>query len=397
MLKKVSIAHYKSLAEVNLILEKANVIVGANGSGKSNLIDCLNFVRDCCNEDLDSATTKRHGAESVRQWSKFKPYDVNIEMGFESSRGQGGYKVALASAGGSFKVKEESGYWVDPKPEDQSEERRSARFARSASGRVELRADMLPDRIGRLPTVPPFDLFATQLSGGVRSIYSVAFRNLISELSELSTYSIYPNTIRLPQVVSRESLLADDGSNLASVLKKLNSGQKRSKDRMIEALQTVLPIVNDIIIRSAGGYYVPVMRVKEPNGDLHDFNMSQISDGTLRMLGLLAAFYQVGAPSKIALEEPEQMIHPGLLPVLKDAADDYLQSKRDSQYFMTTHSPNFLNLFDPRQIIWLSYDAGVSRASRLGHRKLELIKSQLFSPGEILLREGVGLLSVWRW
>ena len=317
MLKKLSVAHYKSLADVTLVFDNANVIVGPNGSGKSNLIDCLNFVRDCCTEDLDSATTKRHGAESVRQWSKFKPYDVNIEMEFESSRGRGGYKLVLASAGGSFKVKEENGFWFDPPTEEDGEpiEGRKSQFFRTSGGKIEIYADLISERINRTPTISPFDLFATQISGGLRSIFASAFRNLSNELTSLSTYSIYPNTIRQPQVVSREGLLSDDGSNLAAVLKKLNSGQKRSKDRMIEALQTVLPIVNDIIVRSAGGYYVPVMRVKEPSGDLHDFNMSQISDGTLRMLGLLAAFYQVGAPSKIALEEPEQMIHPGLLTV----------------------------------------------------------------------------------
>lgn len=393
MLKKLGVSHYKSLADVHLVFEGANVIVGPNGSGKSNLIDCLNFVRDACLDDLDSATTKRHGAESVRQWSKFKPYDVNIEMAFENTRGRGSYKMSLASASGSFRVKEEVGQWIENPSENDNRtlDQRTAQFVRTSTGRVEVKSEYTKDGPRRLTPISPFELFSTQFSGNIRTIYTAPFRNLANEITNLSTYAIYPNTIRQPQVVSRESLLANDGSNLASVLKKLNSGQKRSKDRMLEALQTVLPIVSDIIVRSAGGFYVPVMRVKEPSSDLHDFNMSQISDGTLRMLGLLAAFYQVGAPAKIALEEPEQMIHPGLLSVLKDAADDYLHSRRDSQYFMTTHSPNFLNLFDPRQIVWLSYENGVSTAGRLGQKKLDLIKNQLFSPGEILLREGVGL------
>jgi predicted ATPase len=109
------------------------------------------------------------------------------------------------------------------------------------------------------------------------------------------------------------------------------------------------------------------------------------------MLGMLAAFYQVNAPRRIAMEEPEQMIHPGLLPVLKDAADDYASTAIDRQYFMTTHSPNLLDRFDAADIIWMTFEKGVSNASRIDQEKLQLIRDDLFSAGELLVSEGLGL------
>ena len=76
MLERLSVSHFKSLADIDLAFGRSNVLVGPNGSGKSNLIDCINFVRECAAEDLDSATTRRHGADSVRQWSRSRPFDV---------------------------------------------------------------------------------------------------------------------------------------------------------------------------------------------------------------------------------------------------------------------------------------------------------------------------------
>lgn len=391
MLKKFSVSHFKSLADVQLIFDKSNVIVGPNGSGKSNLIDCFNFVRDAALEDLDSATTKRHGADSVRQWSRSRPYDLTMHFEFETSRGRGGYKLTLASASGQFRVKEEHGHWTGERIRTPSGEQiRTSSFYRQVNGRVNVTSNINPERL-RPVMIPNYELFISQLSSSAITFITVAFQSLIRELTNLSTYAIYPNIMRVPQVVSREETLLNDGSNLASVLKKLNTGQRRLKGRLIDALRVVMPTVNDIQIKSAGGYYVPILRVSESSGDVHDFNMSQLSDGTLRMIGLLAAFYQVSSPRRIALEEPEQMIHPGLLQVLKDAADDYLSMGPDNQYFITTHSPNFLNLFNADDVTWMSINQGVSTAKKMSGRRLALVHDQLMSPGEMLVKEGLGV------
>lgn len=234
------------------------------------------------------------------------------------------------------------------------------------------------------------ELFVSQISNKSASIASLFFSDLAEEITSFAAYAIYPNTIRTPQSVSNEDMLADSGSNLASIIKRMTSHSRRkNRESLVESLRAVLPIIDNIEIRSAGGFYVPVFRVKEPNGDLHDLNMSQISDGTLRMLGLLSAFYQPNAPLKIALEEPEQMIHPGLLPVLVDAARDYsLSSDRDNQLFLTTHSPNLLDLFDADDIIRAQFKDGVTVCGPILHRQKDLISRSLFSAGEIMIAEG---------
>jgi predicted ATPase len=133
------------------------------------------------------------------------------------------------------------------------------------------------------------------------------------------------------------------------------------------------------------------VRVEEPGGELHDFNLSQISDGTLRTLGLLTAFYQPTAPSKIGIEEPELMIHPGALQVIKDAMETYvaLGSSRRTRVFLTTHSPALIDLFAPEDIIWTRFKNGITTSGNIGRRQMDIVKQHLFSVGELVIAEGL--------
>jgi predicted ATPase len=391
------ISHYKSISDATIYFNKVNVIVGANGVGKSNVIDALYFIRDCISEDLDTAITKRHGIESIRQWSKTRPYNVTIELHARLAGGFGRYRVVLSSGRGDYKIAEESGDWSDSHPfgrRDEAEKlvRGTTSFKRDATGIVEISSTFEDIKAGTTPArASSSDLFLTSLLGSsFITMATYALQPLARALSDFVSYSIYPNTLRDPQVVSKEDQLLSDGSNLGTILKRLNSGQRRNKEALMESMRLIMPYITDISVRSTGGYYVPAIRVKETESDPHDFNMSQISDGTLRVLGLLTAFYQPNAPSIIALEEPEQMVHPGVLPLIADAVHEFVGKKdtTKNQVFITTHSPTLLDLFEPESLIWTTFSEGVTRCGRIGARQRDLIKTQLFSAGEILLSEG---------
>lgn len=392
MLTHVDISNYKSVAHSPLALGSENVIVGPNGVGKSNLLDAIHFVRDATRDGLDHALTKRHGINSVRRWSKTRPYNVSLRLDFLTSDASGFYKFSLASAAGEYNVLEEEAHWRGPnffRRADEPEEI-SYGFKRTSKNLVELNVPEFPFRPSKELNVSEYELFVSQLQANVG--IGILFENLLNEITLSGAYSIYPNKIREPQPISTSDTLADDGSNLASIIRQMRSTTHRSKrEALTNAIKQVLPIVTEIRIESAGGFYVPVFRVKEFDGSpTHDLNMSQISDGTLRMLGMLTAFYQPTAPMRITLEEPEQMIHPGILPVLVDASRDYLDVNNDSrQTIFTTHSPSLLDLFPPENIIASSYEDGISKFSRISKRQLNIIKDELFSAGELLVAEGI--------
>ena len=386
------ISRFKSVADEHIDFGRINILVGQNANGKSNIVDALYFLHDAVSEDLDTAVIKRHGIESIRQWSKTRPYHITIEVHFENSGGNGKYKFVLSSARGAYKIVEETGEWVG---EDnyfgpaKGPVIRTTSFRRSENGDVEIRSSPAVPIDTPSVSLRSGELFATTLGGPFFSIHSILLKPLFDELNSFVSYSIYPNTLREPRVVSRQDVLLADGSNLPSILRLINSGYKESKESIIDSLKLIMPQVTDILVRSAGGYYVPVLQVKELNGDMHQFNMSQLSDGTLRILGLLAAFYQPNAPNIIALEEPEQMIHPGILPILSEAAKEFALSDTDMrQVFITTHSPAFLDLFEPDSIIWTRQIDGITTCGPISARQLGIIKRNLFSSGEIFLSEG---------
>lgn len=398
MITHADIYHYKSVAEAHIDFSDVNVIVGMNGVGKSNVVDAISFVADCLSEDVDTAITRRHGIESVRQWSRTRPYHVTIELHVRNRAGSGRYRITIESGkGGVFSIGEEDAHWRGIHPfrhiDDGDDELFTSSFKRTKSGRVAYFTDV-PQYSSRLNdytphAMQPTDLLASSVVGSYRGVESMLFSDLLNEVKDFRLYSIYPNTLRQPQVVSKNESLLSDGANMASIVKTINSGHRRNKESLLEALKVVLPISTDILVKSAGGYYVPVIQVREPSGDQHQLNMSQVSDGTLRILGILSALYQVNSPRIIALEEPEQMVHPGVLSVISDAVSDFVsRSESDRQVFVTTHSPVLLDQFDPESIIWANFSNGVTECGRVSDRQLSLIKRQLFTAGEILTTEG---------
>ena len=114
-----------------------------------------------------------------------------------------------------------------------------------------------------------------------------------------------------------------------------------------ESMKALLPNLERISVLSVGGYLVPQFHMLEATGKRHVFYVSQMSDGTLRILGLLTALYQEPRPTIIALEEPEQTVNPGILPIIADAIREV---SKNIQVIITTHSPHLLDQFDPSYV-----------------------------------------------
>ncbi|MEM1204466.1 MAG: AAA family ATPase, partial [Acidobacteriota bacterium] len=136
-----------------------------------------------------------------------------------------------------------------------------------------------------------------------------------------------------------------------------------------------------------GGLMVPTFRVTESDGKKHDFNVSQISDGTLRVLGLLTALYQPTRPATLAMEEPEQTVNPGVLAVLAEAIEEV---SNHSQILVTTHSPELVDKFeDPKVVQAVDMVDGKTQIGPVHPDQISAVKDRLFSLGELMSVEGL--------
>lgn len=378
MLTRLRVEHFKSIENIDLHLSNLSLFVGPNGSGKSNIIDAIRLVRDAVTFGLDRAVAERHGIDSIRQWSPSKPYHVTIEMHTENRLGEGFLSLTLASYRGNHSVHREEAEW-----RFRDDRRPSAGYSRLPSGKIDLW--MGNDRqTERCTADQPEELF-------LRQIEARRLRALVQSISNFRAYSIFPNILRTPQKPSSERQLSSTGDNLTSIFRTLakskRANHQRARQEIIESLKRVMPTLENIRIQNIGGLMVPQFRVRERAERLHDFNVSQVSDGTLRVLGLLTALYQPNRPQVIAMEEPEQTVHPGVLSVL---ADSIKEVSAQTQILVTTHSPELLDKFDaPDAVMAVDSERGITHVGRISNDQREAVRDRLFTLGELMSIEGL--------
>jgi predicted ATPase len=420
MLKKIIIHHFKSLENIDIDFSNITVFVGNNASGKSNIIDAIRFVRDAFMNGLDRAFGDRHGIESVRQWSPTRPYRISFTLLFDEGSGfRGKYFFAIDSARSDFRIFREEAEIIQHDPEHVAEENdetgelefterdryKKQLLIRDNKNTVSLTqwnfypdidtsrssVDLFcqyPDSFDKKPERRSYKLSqADELALNLRG-HSYELAALRPRLASFQAYSIFPNTLRAPQEPSNETYLAPEGRNLASVFKRMRRTSQGTDaiGQITEAMQSIMPNLERISVLTLGGFLVPQFHVLEPSGRRHIFNVSQLSDGTLRVLGLLTALYQVPKPAIIALEEPEQTVNPGILTVLADSIKEV--SKR-TQVLVTTHSPNLLDQFPAEVVKTVEWSEGRTTVNKVSSQQIEVVKERLFTLGELLTSEGL--------
>ena len=172
---------------------------------------------------------------------------------------------------------------------------------------------------------------------------------------------------RQPQKADgHDQFLESDGSNLALMLNKLNHDIP-SKRRLLKELQNFYNEVEDYFIGTSGGY---VQIYFQERGYSKPIPSTRLSDGTLRYLCLLAILCNPSPPPLICIEEPEIGIHPDILPSL---ARLMTEASEKSQLIVTTHSDIFVDAFsdNPEAILVAEKTEGETQLSRLNKDQLK--------------------------
>jgi len=239
----------------------------------------------------------------------------------------------------------------------------------------------LPDEVS------PTGLFLTVASG------TIWFRRIFQILSSIGFYSLNLNQIRELQNPDVGDLLIRDGSNLAAVIRQINSKAPTTGQRIAEYLNAVVPGVRSVSSRTLGPKETIEFR-QEVAGDPNPWRYlaSSVSDGTLRALGVLVAVLQVspeepGIPL-VALEEPEIAVHPGAAVKLMDAL---LEASKRRQLLITTHSPDLLDHPDLElsSILAVESRAGNTIIAPVAQKTKKAVRKNLYTVGELFRLEQV--------
>ena len=382
MITRVQVKNFRNLADIDVQLGPLTVLVGRNGTGKSTFLDALRFVRDALYFGLDRVVRQRGGFDAICSWSPNRPIsDVEISIEFEEDDEKARYSFAFgAGQPGLFDVRHElleivrsssgqmtgfeteDGVWVTPPSSLLQTDRETAAAIRIGSS------------VLMLPLVNNFASFN---------------HTVLKNITATKFYGIFPNTLRLPQRQVGDIILSEDGQNLAESLRN-TIRQRRYYLDLVAALGCVVAGVRNVRVQEVGSYLVTELEHEMQNGQTTWFPLAQESDGTLRVLGLLAALYQGAPHSLIAIEEPELSIHPGALAMLSEVIEE---AATRSQVLITTQSPDLISRFSADQLRVVERVGTDTRIGPIDEGQREAINAQLFSAGDLLRIEGLHVSS----
>lgn len=367
-LTRVVLRNYKSIGFCDVRLGPLTYLVGSNGSGKSNFLDALHLVKDALTGSLDQALTERGGLAEVRRRSSGHPTHFGIRLEFKLRDGALGFY--------SFEV----GALADRGYEVQTEECCIGRKGTGPYFKVErgvLKASSEPV----FPSVTPDRLALVSVSG------MTVFRPVFDALKAMGFYNLNPKLMRDPQKPQDGRHLKPVGENIASVIGHLEKVSPEGMRVIQEYLQTVVPTIQGVERKQIGPMETLEFR-QTVAGSKHPwkFLAQNMSDGTLRALGILTALFQGNrdhASSLIGIEEPETALHPAASAALRDALAVATQR---TQVIVTSHSPDLLNdaAIAADAVLAVISDAGETKIAPLDAASRKVMEEHLFSAGELL-------------
>ncbi len=371
-LRRVVLRNYKSIAACSVDLGTLNFLVGPNGAGKSNFLDALRLLAESLNTSLEHALRERGGIGEVRRRSSGHPTHFGIRLDFNlpgENEGYFAFRVGALPKGG-FEVQEEECHIYGVGVGEQS-------FYKIEGGK-------LMDSSEKVMPPAETDRLYLVVAAGLPP-----FRLLYDRLSRMGFYNLNPDEIRELQPPDPGELLRRDGGNLASVLNIMAKERPKTYQQIMDFLSRVVPGVQKVEVKHvAKKETLEFRQVVGKNKAPWRFPAENMSDGTLRALGVLTAVYQAvnGGGRRVpfvGIEEPEVAVHPGAAGILRDALQ---AASKMVQVAVTSHSPDLLDDKSVRDdwILAVISENGETKIGPLEEAGRSAIRDRLYTAGELL-------------
>ncbi|WP_420632503.1 AAA family ATPase [Candidatus Palauibacter sp.] len=312
--RRLRLKNWKNFESVDIDLRDRMFLVGPNASGKSNLLDAFRFLRDLGSSGggFAEAVCRREGVSTIRCLAARRHSDIEVGVELRDKMGNSwSYELAF----------------------NQDNQRRPV----VRTERVLRDAEVIvwrPDEDDRRDAARLTQTHLEQVNA------NLPFRDLTAFFASIRYLHIVPQLVREPDRSVRRSNDPFGGDFLAQVARTTARTQDARMKRIREAVGVAVPQLDELeLTRDVRG--VPHLRARYQHWRQHGAWQSerQLSDGTLRLLGLLWATLDGGGP--LLLEEPELSLHPEIVRVLPQMLAR-VQRRTGRQIFLSTHSPDLL-------------------------------------------------------
>jgi predicted ATPase len=376
-LTRIVLRNFKSIGACDVRLGPLTYLVGANGAGKSNFLDALHLVRDALSSSLDNALNERGGLAEVRRRSSGHPTHFAIRLEFTLANGQNGfYAFSIgALAGRGYQVLTEKCALGNMTSNGEALGVGKGPYFHVEKGEVKTYSE------STFPAVTPDRLALVSASG------MTVFRPVFDALTSMGFYNLNPKLMRDPQKPQDGRMLKPVGDNIVSVIGHLERVAPDNLATIENYLQTVVPMMHGLERKQIGPLETLEFRQEVAGAQAPwRFPAQNMSDGTLRALGVLTALFQSNrdfTPSLIGIEEPETALHPAASAALREALT---KASLTTQVLVTSHSPDLLDDLSirPEHILAVLSEGGDTHIAPLDAASVSVMRENLFSAGELL-------------
>ena len=322
MIAKIQIRNFKSIKVADVNLKSLNILIGANGVGKSNFINCFKILNKIHNQDLRTYVAEQGGVNNILYFGRKKSDALAFKVFFGNTNY---YSIKLVP-------NTRNAFYFDW--ENDGFNKRHSFPSKEP--------DWHEEKLGK-----------GHLESLINDKTAGRYKYLNDYLKSFRVYHFHDTSasarVKAPSQVVDNRFLREDGANLAAFLYHL---QKKypTNFKLIEAtIKSIAPFFKQFnLIPSADNKKYISLEWQDINDSDTLFDASSLSDGTLRMMCLTTLLLQPELPQTIIIDEPELGLHPFAINKL---AGLLRLASRKTQIIISTQSVNLIDNFEPENII----------------------------------------------
>jgi predicted ATPase len=338
-LDRIHVAGFKSIRDQEISLGPLNVLIGANGSGKSNLIAVFRLLNEMVEEKLQVHVGKSGGADQLLHFGRQATDKIGLHLTF----GPNAYTCELEPTIEDRLIftKEQAFFqgkgYSSPYDEDLGSGHKETQLL--AASRTTTRKTIADHVLAAIKSWKIYHFHDTSDSARVKGT---------SDLDD-------------------NERLRPDAGNLASFLYRLRETDRASYRNAVDTVRMVAPFFRDFNLRPDPLADRKIRLEWQDNGSDSYFNAHALSDGTLRFICLATLLLQPEMPTTVLIDEPELGLHPYAIAVL---ADLLRSAAARTQLLVSTQSVTLVDHLDPEDVVVVDREAGESLFHRLGEEEI---------------------------
>lgn len=348
MITKIEISGYKSIKNQVVELGPINVLIGANGAGKSNFISFLELFQILYSKQLKRYSSVK-GADSLLFFGRKTTQEIHGRIEFKSKYGdKNAYEVMLeANEDNKLFVSNESVYFFRPDNE---------------KTKVYGKGWTYPNRIGYAQDESSLQEDSSRQAGYIQGYFQ-----------QFKVFHFHDTTVesslRNPCRIKDNKELRENGGNLSAFLYYLQEKHQRTFLQIEEIVKFVAPYFGGFLLYPDNlNQENIVLEWYEINHPKIPLSVNHLSDGTLRFIALTTLLKQPNPPQTIIIDEPELGLHPAALDMLSGLIET---ASKDVQIIVSTQSVTLVDKFLQEHIITVDLRNSESIFERLDSKNIK--------------------------